>query len=161
MPGLKKRSVNLAGHATSVALEPEFWVVLETISKDRRISLAALIAELDSKRGESLLASFCRLSALAYVQNKTGAPKRKKPWSRSARTTLGANYTICSEVWTAGFFGSAAITALFICSIAWSKLFTFCAFLISTLRIASWRRQRLLLTDAYGIQSQYQPNGCR
>lgn len=79
MPGLKKRSVNLAGHATSVALEPEFWVVLETISKDRRISLAALIAELDSKRGESLLASFCRLSALAYVQSKGAAAKRKKP----------------------------------------------------------------------------------
>ena len=79
MPGLKKRSVNLAGHATSVALEPEFWVVLETISKDRRISLAALIAELDSKRGESLLASFCRLSALAYVQSKGTAAKRKKP----------------------------------------------------------------------------------
>jgi len=78
MPGLKKRSVNLAGHATSVALEPEFWVVLETMSKDRRISLAALIAELDSKRGESLLASFCRLSALAYVQ-KGSATKRKKP----------------------------------------------------------------------------------
>jgi predicted DNA-binding ribbon-helix-helix protein len=78
MPGLKKRSVNLAGHATSVALEPEFWVVLEVMSKDRRISLAALIAELDSKRGESLLASFCRLSALAYVQ-KGSAVKRKKP----------------------------------------------------------------------------------
>ena len=77
MPGLKKRSVNLAGHATSVALEPEFWVVLEAMSKDRRISLAALIADLDSKRGESLLASFCRLSALAYVQSKPGA-KRKK-----------------------------------------------------------------------------------
>jgi len=78
MPGLKKRSVNLAGHATSVALEPEFWAVLETMSKDRRISLAALIAELDSKRGESLLASFCRLSALAYVQNRGTAAKRKK-----------------------------------------------------------------------------------
>ena len=78
MPGLKKRSVNLAGHATSVALEPEFWVVLEMISKDRRISLAALIAELDSKRGESLLASFCRLSALAYVQSKGATAKRKK-----------------------------------------------------------------------------------
>ncbi|ESQ75114.1 ribbon-helix-helix domain-containing protein [Asticcacaulis sp. AC402] len=77
MPGLKKRSVNLAGHATSVALEPEFWVVLETIAKERRISLAALIAELDSKRGESLLASFCRLSALAYAQGK-GIAKRKK-----------------------------------------------------------------------------------
>jgi predicted DNA-binding ribbon-helix-helix protein len=78
MPGLKKRSVNLAGHATSVALEPEFWAVLEVISKDRRISLAALIAELDSRRGESLLASFCRLSALAYVQSKSAAPRRKK-----------------------------------------------------------------------------------
>ena len=78
MPGLKKRSVNLAGHATSVALEPEFWAVLEIISKERRISLAALIAELDSKRGVSLLASFCRLSALAYVQTKAYGIKRKK-----------------------------------------------------------------------------------
>ncbi|HEX7799120.1 MAG TPA: ribbon-helix-helix domain-containing protein [Asticcacaulis sp.] len=78
MPGLKKRSVNLAGHATSVALEPEFWAVLEEMSKARKISLAALIAELDSRRGESLLASFCRLSALAYVQQKADAPRRRK-----------------------------------------------------------------------------------
>ena len=77
MPGLKKRSVNLAGHATSVALEPEFWAVLEQMSQERRISLAALIAEFDSKRGESLLASFCRLSALAWCQGKT-KPVRKK-----------------------------------------------------------------------------------
>jgi len=77
MPGLKKRSVNLAGHATSVALEPEFWAVLETMSKERRISLAALIAELDQRRGESLLASYCRLSALAYAQ-AGGGLKRKR-----------------------------------------------------------------------------------
>jgi len=78
MPGLKKRSVNLAGHATSVALEPEFWAVLEVMAKERRISLAALIAELDGNRGESLLASFCRLSALAYSQQKNMATRRKK-----------------------------------------------------------------------------------
>jgi len=77
MPGLKKRSVNLAGHATSVALEPEFWAVLEQMAQERRISLAALIAELDSKRGESLLASFCRLSALSWCQGKA-KPVRKK-----------------------------------------------------------------------------------
>ena len=77
MPGLKKRSVNLAGHATSVALEPEFWAVLETMARERRISLAALIAELDTNRGESLLASFCRLSALAFSQ-KGGLVRRKK-----------------------------------------------------------------------------------
>ncbi len=79
MPGLRKRSVNLAGHATSVALEPEFWAVLETMAKERRISLAALIAELDTKRGESLLASFCRLSALAFVQQKASNSKKRKP----------------------------------------------------------------------------------
>jgi predicted DNA-binding ribbon-helix-helix protein len=78
MPGLKKRSVNLAGHATSVALEPEFWAVLEVMARDKRISLAGLIAELDSKRGESLLASFCRLSALSYSQNPVNALKRRK-----------------------------------------------------------------------------------
>ena len=77
MPGLKKRSVNLAGHATSVALEPEFWAVLETMAKERRISLAALIAELDNHRGESLLASFCRLSALSFSQ-KGSSIRRKK-----------------------------------------------------------------------------------
>lgn len=78
MPGLKKRSVNLAGHATSVALEPEFWTVLEDMSKERRVSLAALIADLDFRRGELLLASFCRLSALAFVQAKAGGAKKKK-----------------------------------------------------------------------------------
>jgi predicted DNA-binding ribbon-helix-helix protein len=78
MPGLKKRSVNLAGHATSVALEPEFWAVLENMAKERRSSLASLIADLDTRRGESLLASFCRLSALAYTQSRSAAPKRKR-----------------------------------------------------------------------------------
>jgi len=78
MPGLRKRSVNLAGHATSVALEPEFWAVLELMAKDRRISLAALIAELDNRRGESLLASFCRLSALSYVQGRSSGVKRRR-----------------------------------------------------------------------------------
>jgi predicted DNA-binding ribbon-helix-helix protein len=77
MPGLKKRSVNLAGHATSVALEPEFWAVLETMARERRISLAALIAELDNNRGESLLASFCRLSALAFSQRGSGVRRKK------------------------------------------------------------------------------------
>ena len=35
MSGLRKRSVLLAGHATSVALEPEFWAVLEEMGRER------------------------------------------------------------------------------------------------------------------------------
>jgi predicted DNA-binding ribbon-helix-helix protein len=67
MPGLKKRSISLAGHATSVALEPEFWAILEEICNTRGLSMAAFIAELDKGRGESLLASYCRLTALKYA----------------------------------------------------------------------------------------------
>ena len=74
MPGLKKRSVNIKGHSTSVALEPEFWAVLETMAKARKISMATLLSELDSRRGESLLASYSRLSALGFVQQ--GATKK-------------------------------------------------------------------------------------
>jgi predicted DNA-binding ribbon-helix-helix protein len=62
---LEKRSLNLAGHATSVALEPEFWTALETLAAARGVSLAALVRELDQARGERPLASACRVAALA------------------------------------------------------------------------------------------------
>ncbi len=65
MAGLKKRSVNLAGHATSLALEPEFWAVLEGAAADEAVSLAGLIQRIDLERGERPLASACRVFALA------------------------------------------------------------------------------------------------
>lgn len=63
--GLRKRSVNLAGHATSLALEPEFWAVLDAAAARDAISLAALIGRIDEGRGERPLASACRVFALA------------------------------------------------------------------------------------------------
>ena len=68
MAGLRKRSVQLAGHATSIALEPEFWAVLEAMARADGVSLAALIVRLDAERGERPLASACRLAALAFSQ---------------------------------------------------------------------------------------------
>lgn len=65
MAGLKKRSVNLAGHATSLALEPEFWAVLERAATDEAVSLAGLVQRIDLERGERPLASACRVFALA------------------------------------------------------------------------------------------------
>ena len=65
---LRKRSINLAGHATSLALEPEFWAVLETMAAERAMSLAALIASLDAERGARPLASACRVAALAHAE---------------------------------------------------------------------------------------------
>ncbi|HJV43668.1 ribbon-helix-helix domain-containing protein [Caulobacter sp.] len=64
MAGLKKRSVNLAGHATSLALEPEFWTVLENAAAREGSSLAGLIQRIDGARGERPLASACRVFAL-------------------------------------------------------------------------------------------------
>ncbi|MDR3508282.1 MAG: ribbon-helix-helix domain-containing protein [Caulobacteraceae bacterium] len=70
MPRLRKRSISLSGHATSLALEPEFWETLTAMAAGRKISLASLIVEIDSGRADRPLASACRVAALAWA--KTG-----------------------------------------------------------------------------------------
>jgi predicted DNA-binding ribbon-helix-helix protein len=67
---LRKRSLQLAGHATSLALEPEFWAVLETMARARGLSLAALVLVIDGDRGERPLASACRVAALAFAEQR-------------------------------------------------------------------------------------------
>ena len=66
---LRKRSFNIAGHKTSVALEPEFWAVLESEAARGKKSLSGFVAEIDAKRGERPLASALRLRALAAAGN--------------------------------------------------------------------------------------------
>ena len=63
---LKKRTYTLSGHRTSVALEEEFWAVLEAAALPG--SLAALVAGIDAARGARPLASALRLHALALVR---------------------------------------------------------------------------------------------
>jgi predicted DNA-binding ribbon-helix-helix protein len=70
MPALRKRSLQLAGHRTSIALEPEFWAVLEAMARDAGSSLAALVLRIDAERGERPLASACRVAALAYAARR-------------------------------------------------------------------------------------------
>jgi predicted DNA-binding ribbon-helix-helix protein len=47
-PHIIKRSVVIAGHATSVSLEPEFWNALQSIAAEEGMSLAALIRQIDN-----------------------------------------------------------------------------------------------------------------
>jgi len=62
---LERRSFSLAGHRTSVALEPEFWEVLGDLAAQQGTSLTHLIAEADSqRRSDHGLASTLRLLAL-------------------------------------------------------------------------------------------------
>jgi predicted DNA-binding ribbon-helix-helix protein len=65
---LKKRSISLSGHATSLALEPEFWAVLDALAEREGLSLAALVRRIDEGRGARPLASACRVTALRAAQ---------------------------------------------------------------------------------------------
>ena len=48
-----KRSVTIAGHETSISLEPMFWQALERAARDERLPINALIARIDVERLEA------------------------------------------------------------------------------------------------------------
>ena len=76
----KKRSVTIAGHETSIALEPMFWAALEDSAAAGKLPLNALIARIDAERLEQSppanLASAIRqwlfASALGGFQDRIG-----------------------------------------------------------------------------------------
>ena len=49
----QKRSVLIAGHQTSISLEPVFWKALEAAAKERGCPVNALVAEIDMARIEA------------------------------------------------------------------------------------------------------------
>jgi len=50
MSGPIKRSVNIAGHATSITLEPIFWEALVRAAGEDGLPLNALVARIDAER---------------------------------------------------------------------------------------------------------------
>lgn len=46
----QKRSVLIAGHPTSISLEPVFWRALDAAAKERGVPINALVAEIDAER---------------------------------------------------------------------------------------------------------------
>jgi predicted DNA-binding ribbon-helix-helix protein len=47
---MRKRSVTIDGHRTSISLEDAFWVELSAIARERGLSLNAVVAEIDRGR---------------------------------------------------------------------------------------------------------------
>lgn len=72
---LQKKSITLAGHETSLALEPEFWTVLQAMAAADGLSLAALVRRLDEARNRRALASACRVAALAWAGRGAGVER--------------------------------------------------------------------------------------
>jgi len=65
---VRKRSLAIAGHPTSISLEDAFWSELRRIAGAQRRPLAELVAAIDDKRGETNLSSALRLYVLAAVK---------------------------------------------------------------------------------------------
>lgn len=66
---IRKHSVSIAGHATSVSLEAEFWDALTEIARDRGLSVNALIEEVDSSAAGNL-SSALRVFVLNAVRGR-------------------------------------------------------------------------------------------
>lgn len=61
MPKDLKRSLTIAGHRTSLSLEPEFWEALKTYATQQNKTIAALVGEIDQARGDKNLSSAIRV----------------------------------------------------------------------------------------------------
>ena len=67
---MKKLSVSLSGHQTSISLEPEFIAELQRIAKDKHVSIASIIATVDDGRPVGTnLSSAIRVWILNAVKN--------------------------------------------------------------------------------------------
>ena len=66
---LRKRSVRIGGHDTSVSLEDAFWGVLGEIARAEKKSLNALVAEVDRERRGNL-SSALRLYVLESLRRR-------------------------------------------------------------------------------------------
>ena len=74
MSAVRKRSVRIAGHRSSVSLEAEFWDELKALAARRGTSLARLVGEIDRARSGRNLSSALRLAVLRALRERTGAP---------------------------------------------------------------------------------------
>jgi len=61
MPRDLKRSLTIAGHRTSLSLEPEFWAALREAAMKQHKPLATVVAEIDKTRGRRNLSSALRV----------------------------------------------------------------------------------------------------
>lgn len=65
---IRKRSIKLNGHATSVSLEDEYWVELKRMAGERGGSVAELVERVDAERKGDNLSSALRLAVLADLK---------------------------------------------------------------------------------------------
>ncbi len=71
-----QRGVVVAGHKTTVSLEPEFWNGLREIARGRDMTLSDLVAAIDSERRHCNLSSAIRLFVLDFYRDQLSVKQK-------------------------------------------------------------------------------------
>ncbi|MGC6454625.1 MAG: ribbon-helix-helix domain-containing protein [Candidatus Puniceispirillaceae bacterium] len=69
---MKKRSISIRGHRTSLSMEDAFWDELARAARERGLSVAGLVTEIDRTRRGGL-SSAVRLFILEDLKQKAAA----------------------------------------------------------------------------------------
>jgi predicted DNA-binding ribbon-helix-helix protein len=68
---MRKHSLVIAGHRTSISLEAAFWDALRDLAREKGVSVAALVAEIDQQRGGANLSSALRVRLLQVFRGRS------------------------------------------------------------------------------------------
>lgn len=71
MNGIVKRSLKIAGHATSISLEEPFWRLLRHVAQVRGLGIAALVEAIDRERQGGNLSSAVRIHLLDWLMTES------------------------------------------------------------------------------------------
>ncbi|MGE0258960.1 MAG: ribbon-helix-helix domain-containing protein, partial [Alphaproteobacteria bacterium] len=93
---LVKHSVRIAGHATSVSLEPAFWQALRAIAARRKMPVTALRTEIDAERSGNL-SSAIRLFVLESCR-RGEYPPCDAPAGKTRRLPGGNDTSVRQEL---------------------------------------------------------------
>ena len=81
MSGVRKRSLTIAGHRTSISLEDPFWDGLKALADHRGVPLAELVRRIDAARLDQGrkdaggLSSALRVAVLAFYRDGGGTDR--------------------------------------------------------------------------------------
>jgi len=81
---VRKRSITIAGHRTSVSLEDAFWIALGRIAESRECSTSQLVTQIDRERTGNLSSAI-----RVFVLNETAAGSDAE--GRPGRPAFGAD----------------------------------------------------------------------
>ena len=76
---MKRRSIVVGGHKTSVSLEDDFWAALREIALRDRTTLSGLVGSIDSQRQHGNLSSAVRLFVFNHYRQRIEAEASANP----------------------------------------------------------------------------------